>query len=161
MLAGCGGSDPRQTIARAFGPSTEGRDAPPGLEEGSAYPAIGSVPARPSRPDAALRLALSEELARQRAVSRIEIPVAAAAREPVGRGGGLPGPPERPRLGPSVMVGLPASDAPAFPQPAATPRGAAPDASRALPPALPSSDLLAPGAPPLPGSDLLAPPRLP
>ncbi|MBR0653635.1 hypothetical protein [Plastoroseomonas arctica] len=151
-LAGCGGTDPRTTIARAFGPSTEGRDAPPGLEEGTPYPAIGSVPARPTRPDAALRLALTERLARERAVSRIEVPVAASAREPVGAGGGLPGPPERPRLGPSVVAGPPVPNAPALPT-APTPRGAAPEA--------PPADMLAPGAPALPGSDLLAPPRLP
>ncbi|MES2710918.1 MAG: hypothetical protein V4653_05010 [Pseudomonadota bacterium] len=160
-LAGCGGTDPRTTITRVFGPSTEGREPPPGLEAGTPYPAIGSVPARPARTDAALRLALTEELARQRAVSRIEVPAAAAARLPVGARpvAGLPGPPERPRLGPSAVVGLPAPDAPVLPRSA--PQTPVPEAPRTLAPAPPSADLLAPGAPALPGSDLLAPPRLP
>ena len=151
-LAGCGGSDPRVTFTRAIGPATEGRDPPPGLEEGTPYPALGTVPARPSRSDAAMRLALTEDLARQRAVSRIEVPVAATSRGPAGAGGGLPGPPERPRLGPTAVVGPAAASAPALPQSAA-PRDSAP--------APPSADLLAPGPPALPGSNLLAPPRLP
>ncbi len=151
-LAACGGADPRVTFDRAIGPATEGRDPPPGLAEGTPYPSLGIVPARPSRPDAALRLALTEELTRQRAVSRIEVPVAATSRGPAGAGGGLPGPPERPRLGPTVMVGPPAANAPALPQSPA-PRDSAP--------APPSADLLAPGPPGLPGSNLFAPSRLP
>lgn len=151
-LAACGGADPRVTFDRAMGPATEGRDPPPGLDEGTPYPALGSVPARPSRPDAAMRLALSEELARQRAVSRIEVPVAATSRGPAGAGGGLPGPPGPPRLGPTVAVGPAAANAPALPQSPAPADSA---------PAAPSADLLAPGPPALPGSNLLAPPRLP
>jgi hypothetical protein len=153
-LTGCGGTDPRTTFSRAIGPSTEGRDAPPGLEPSTPYPAIGSVPARPTRPDAALRLALTEELARQRAVSRVEVPAAATVRAPAGPVEGLPGPPERPRLGPTVVTGPPQQNAPTLPQAVAPiPRGSAP--------AAPPPDMLAPGPPALPGSELLAPPRLP
>lgn len=181
-LTACEGTGPIATLGRVFGPATEGRERPPGLDGGT-YPALGTVPPRPDRPDPAVRHALTDRLAREREVSRDELPAGAMSQGGFGRPAtGLPGPPAPARVGPMVAVPpapvmtLPSAPtapaavpvpAPAQPVPPAPPRTSAPatppsPAQPPLglggPPPLPSPDLLAPGGPPPPPSrDLLAP----
>ncbi|HEY4249802.1 MAG TPA: hypothetical protein VGM87_01300 [Roseomonas sp.] len=180
-LTACEGTGPIATLGRVFGPATEGRERPPGLDGGE-YPPLGTVPPRPDRPTPQSRQALTDQLARERALSRDELPVTAmsSGRLPAPTRE-LPGPPPSARVGPMVAVppvpsfGIPATPAVApVPQPAvppSTPRTAvpapepapAPGQAPALggPPPLPSSDLLGPGSgsgpPPLPSQDLLGP----
>lgn len=183
-LTACEGTGPVATLGRIFGPATEGRERPPGLDGEGVYPALGTVPPRPDRPDPAVRHALTDRLAREREVSRDELPAGAMSQGGFGRPApGLPGPPSPARVGPMVAVPpapvmtLPSAPtapaavpvpAPAQPVPQAPPRTSAPVAPPPAaqpplglggPPPLPSPDLLAPGSgpPPAPSRDLLAP----
>jgi hypothetical protein len=165
LLGACGPTGPFASIERAFGPATEGRERPPGLDGAGIYPALGTVPARPDRPDPATRQALTDRLARDRETAREELPMGAMSRGSPARGAapGLPGPPAPAAVGPMVAVPPSPVMPPSSTAPAASPVPSGPAAPQAPPmqgpPPLPAPDLLAPGGgpPPLPSQDLLAP----
>lgn len=167
-LAGCGdGQRPGLLSAwnHLWEPATEGRSPPPGLE--GEFPNLGSVPARPDRPDVATRQALTDRLAAVRQDSRN--PLAPLMRPESVRPSGTPGneaipmqAPAPPRLAAAPRVPWePAGLAPAAP--AAAPRAGAPPAPpRSTPSAQPGAQQPAPAqqAPALPEMDT-APPAPP
>ncbi|MBR0646425.1 hypothetical protein GXW73_26560, partial [Roseomonas hellenica] len=104
-LTACEGTGPVATLGRVFGPATEGRERPPGLDGEGVYPALGTVPPRPDRPDPAVRHALTDRLARERDVTRDQLPAGAMSQGQFGRPApGLPGPPTPALVGPMVAV---------------------------------------------------------
>lgn len=171
------------TLARAFGPATEGREPAPGLDD--PYPNLGTVPGRPAQSPLAQRQAITDALAVERARAAMprsalgsQAPAGSAARSQ----GGVPfGPPPAAVLGsappiaiasPPARQGIPPGPAsPSLARPAGTtgaPTAPAmtPAQTPVLTPALappppPPPSIMVPGAapPPPPAPDLLAPPR--
>lgn len=165
------------------GPAFEGRDAPPGA--GGDFPNLGTIPARPTVPDVAVRDALTAALAEERQRSRnpLDAEMRPVSPQPAGTAGDRAMPMQAPRPPPlaaapritwdpvdpvapaaavPVRPAAPAAPAPAArPAPAAQPAPAAPPAAPEMgtaPPPPPPADLLTPsGPPPLPSPDLLAP----
>ena len=164
------------------GPAFEGREAPPGA--GGDFPNLGTIPARPTVPDVAVRDALTAALAEERQRSRnpLDAEMRPVSPQPAGTAGDRAMPMQAPRPPPlaaapritwdpvdpvapaavPVRPAAPAAPAPAArPEPAAQPAPAvapaAPEMGTAPPPP-PPADLLTPsGPPPLPSPDLLAP----
>ncbi len=189
VLPGCGESDRPgllTTWRHIWQPATEGREPPPGLQ--GPFPNLGTVPARPDRPDTATRQALTDRLAAVRQDSRN--PLAPTMRpEPIRPSGTAgdraipmeaPAPPRlaaAPRvpweptgLPPVAPAATPRPGTPSAPQrPAPTSQPAPSQPSPALPqmdtapPPPPPAELLAPGAGPSPppSRDLLGPARSP
>lgn len=155
---------------RITGPAYEGRDAPPGAD--GTFPNLGTIPARPTVPDPAVRDALTAALAAERERSRN--PLDPERRPEPMRPAGTEGDRSMPLRAPApaaltAVPRIPWDDAPAAPRPAVpaaqaapTPPAAAPAMPQmdTAPPAPPPAELLAPGAapPPPPPADLLAPP---
>ncbi|GGJ21979.1 hypothetical protein [Neoroseomonas lacus] len=157
------------------GPAFEGRDTPPGVD--APPPNLGTVPARPTVPDLAVRDALTAALAEERQRSRnpLDAEMRPVAPRPSGTEGNAsmplqaPGPPPlaaAPRVSWDPVDVAPAAPATvpvprgvpaARPAPAAQPTPAAPPA--VLQPAAPqpAAPTIGGGPPPPPPAELLAP----
>jgi hypothetical protein len=134
------------------GPAYEGRDAPPGLEDES--PNLGTIPARPTVPDLAVRDALTAALAEERQRSRN--PLDAEMRPVNPRPSGTPDNASMPMQAPGPPP-LPAAPRiswdpvdPAPTAPAAVPAPAGAPAASAAPP--PRGVQTAPAAEPAPAA---------
>ncbi|MBR0672063.1 hypothetical protein GXW76_12855, partial [Roseomonas soli] len=72
LCAACSAGQGPESIgpvwSRVTGPAFEGREAPPGAD--GAFPNLGTIPARPTVPDPAVRDALTAALAAERQRSR-------------------------------------------------------------------------------------------
>jgi hypothetical protein len=158
------------------GPAFEGRDAPPGAA--GEFPNLGTIPARPSVPDVAVRDALTAALAEERQRSRnpLDAEMRPVDPRPSGTAGNAsmpmqaPGPPplraaphvswDPVDVGPAAPATVPApTGAPAAPGPApAAGQPAAPPPSAPQPqPSRPSVPSPGAGPPPPPPAELLAP----
>lgn len=184
LAAGCSPGEGPSSIgplfARITGPAFEGREPPPGTDQG--FPNLGTIPPRPAVADPAVRDALTAALAEERQRSRnpLDPEMRPEPMRPSGTAGDRsmamrpPGPPpippaprvpwDTPGLPPLAPAAptvapppVPAPPAPARPAPAAAP--APPPVMDTAPPPPPPAELLAPGAgpPPLPPAELLAP----
>ncbi|MEO3475229.1 hypothetical protein AAFN86_25435 [Roseomonas sp. CAU 1739] len=175
LAAGCTAGQGSEALGPLWdhltGPAFEGRESPPGAA--GDFPNLGTIPARPTVPDVAVRDALTAALAdeRQRSRNPLDAEMRPVAPRPAGTEGDrsmpmqAPGPPPlaaAPRITwDPVDPVAPAPQRAPVPAPAAPePRPAAPAAPSvgAGPPPPPPPELLSPGGPPpLPSPDLLAP----
>lgn len=151
-LAGCAiprEVDPRVIYDEVTGDIDTGRERPPGLDR--PYPSLGTVPARPDRPDARTRAGLTAALEADRARSQQplpprEAPASAAEAEALGSPPLPAAPPAPPRLAGAVAVpwvlpggvlampGAAAGAVAPLPEPGEIPIGPPPDLLAAPPP---------------------------
>ena len=163
LAPGCGGRAPDLpgTFGRIFGPATEGREPPPGLD--GPYPSLGSVPERPARPTPGQRQAVTDALAAERALAAR--PLAPGQFRSPGRTGtegdaAVPlGPPRPPTLttAPPVMAEPPPAAAPSPLAPAVAPPSTAPAVPAPTREETPPAATISPGPPPPPPPSLLTP----
>ena len=176
LAAGCTAGQGSEQLGPLWdhltGPAYEGRDSPPGAT--GDFPNLGTIPARPTVPDVAVRDALTAALAdeRQRSRNPLDAEMRPVAPSPAGTEGdrsmpmAAPGPPPlaaAPRVSwdpvdpvapaPAAAPVRPPAPAAAPSAPAAAPGAPAPEI-RPVPPAAPP---IGAGPPPLPPPDLLAP----
>ncbi|UPG71240.1 hypothetical protein MVG78_11600 [Roseomonas gilardii subsp. gilardii] len=157
---GSPGEGPFDFVREIRGNGLNGREAPPGLDQG--FPNLASIPPRPARGEASVREQLTTALAANRAAAAQPIAPGAPVPEPPPSPGAdqVPhSPPPPPRLASAPAIG-PST-------PTSTLRTGAPDPGSA-PPAAPPPEMLAPPPPSLapappapPPADLLAPSTTP
>jgi hypothetical protein len=142
--------DPFVIYDELTGDIDAGRERPPGMDR--PYPSLGTVPARPDRPDARTRAGLTSTLEADRGQSLTPLPPRATPAPPAeATDPGTPpvpaAPPAPPRLVGAVAVpwvvpggvqalppGLSPGTAPALPEPGEVPAGPTPDLLAAPPP---------------------------
>lgn len=162
---GSPGEGPFDFVREIRGNGLNGREAPPGLEEG--FPNLARIPPRPARGEASVREQLTAALAANRAAASQPVSPDAPVPEPPPAPGAnqvphSPPPPPRlasaPAIGPSPPTSVLRTGAPdpgSAPPPAPPTEMLAPPPAPALapaPPAPPPADLLAPSATPKPAN---------
>ncbi|MFC0409375.1 hypothetical protein [Roseomonas elaeocarpi] len=154
VLAGCAtssGEGPLQFYRQVTAKPFEGRESPPGENDG--YRNLSTIPVRPTRGEASVREELTTSLAANRAaVDQPITPGAPVPAAPATEGASIipAAPPPPPRLAAAPPIGPAPTNAElraGTPDPGSAP--AAPPAELTAP-APPSPDLLAPAAPPPP-----------